>query len=100
MGKRLKILSHLFGLLVGGLLLAACNRPTDFPVLKNGEGLRADCSILLSKYPEGQIPTEAWPHSIKELKATRVVREKLDIRIYVPEKRGNFKGGYCVFLDP
>ena len=96
----MKSLQHFFISVVSCLLLAACNRSTEFPPLKKGEGLRADCAILMSKYPEGEIPKDAWPRSVKELKATRVNREKMFVRIYVPDKRGDLKGGYFVFLDP
>jgi hypothetical protein len=90
---------RLYPVLLMAVLFVACKR-TEFPPLKNGEGLRADCAILMSKYPEGEIPSGAWPRSIRDLKATRVEREKSFVRIYVPDKRGDFKGGFFVFLDP
>src|SRR4051812_21765462 len=94
------IFSGRFFAVIVCVLLLGCSRSV-LPQLKNGEGLRADCAILMSKYAEGQpVPKEAWPRSVKDLKATRVDREKTGVRIYVAEKRGDFKGGYCVFLDP
>jgi hypothetical protein len=92
-------LGRFFAAIALGGFLTGCNR-ADLPPLKNGEGLRADCAILMNSFPEGEIPQSVWPRSVKELKATRVEREKMNIRIYVVEKRGNFRGGYCVFLDP
>jgi hypothetical protein len=84
-------------LVLSSWLATGCNRG-GVSKLENGDALRADCSILMSKYPGGDIPKGAWPRSIKELKATRVVREKADVKIYVSEKPGNFMG-YYVFLE-
>jgi hypothetical protein len=81
------------------LFLVACNRG-DLPKLEKGEALRADCAILLNKYPEGEIPKAAWPRSVNDLKSIRVVREKDGIRIFTFEKNGRYTGGYCVFSDP
>ncbi len=84
-------------LAVSTLLLTACNRANDIPPVKNGGGLRADCSILMNSFPEGEIAKNVWPRSVKELEPTRVVREKNAVRIFV-ETEG-FRGGYWVSAD-
>jgi hypothetical protein len=89
---------HFFVLIVSCLLLAACNGKEEFQPLKSGEGLRADCSILINSFPEGEIPQNVWPKSVKELAPVRVVREKNAVRIFV--EREKFRGGYWVSPDP
>ena len=77
-------------------LLVACNR-SDIPKLEKGETLRTDCAILLNQFPEGEIPKNAWPRSVRDLKPIRVAQEKNGIRIFTHE--GNYTGGYCIFPD-
>jgi len=99
-GEDFKMISSgrfIAALVVISWLTIGCNR-SGMAKLENGDALRADCSILMGKYPEGEIPKAAWPRSIKALKATRVVREKMDVQIYLSEKPGNLTG-YYVFLD-
>ena len=93
-----KNFQQLYVLFVAGLLLSACNRKAEFSPLKNGEGLRVDCSILMNSFPEGEISKGVWPRSVKDLKPTRVVREKNAVRIFVEAKQ--FRGGYWVSPDP
>jgi hypothetical protein len=90
-------LGRFFAACVLSLLLVACNRTAEIPPLKNGEGLRADCSILMSSFPEGEIPQNVWPRSVKELEPISVVREKNAVRIFV--KTDGFRGGYWVSPD-
>ena len=77
------------------LMVIGCNRSTDFPPLKNGETLRADCARLIAAYPEGEISSNGWPRSVKALKPIRVLRETNAVRIFVEAPKG-FRGGYWV----
>jgi len=92
-------LGRIFAVVGLSLFLVGCNR-SELPKLEKGEALRVDCAILLDQYPEGEIPKEAWPRSIKDLKPIRVAREKNGLRIFTFEKNGRYTGGYCVFPDP
>jgi len=86
-------LGRISAAVVLSLLLVACNH-SELPKLEKGEALRADCAILMGKFSEGEIPQDAWPRSVKDLKPTRVVREQNAVRIFVQEK--NFHTGYYV----
>ena len=96
MGKLLYLICCLgcIGLLLG------CNRQQDLADLSDGEKLRQDCVRLMEQFPAGEISSEIWPRSIRDLEPIRVTRQPNNIRIVVQQERGKFTLGYDVFANP
>jgi hypothetical protein len=85
-------------LLVCAVALASCRRE-ELPSIADGSKLQQDCARLMGQFRPGEIPNNALPRSIRDLKPIRVTREQDNIRILVQQERGKFTVGYDIFAD-
>src|SRR6476620_2772761 len=83
--------------LLCAFLLSACHKQEVDTKLKDPSTLRADAMRMLDNLPLGDVPTAAWPNSIKALKPLSVTRETDNIKILLAHEDRRFSVGYHVF---
>ncbi|EEF62474.1 hypothetical protein [Pedosphaera parvula] len=77
--------------LICSLLLVGCKHEV-LPAIRDGAILRKDCLHLCTQLPNGYVPSQDWPESIRRLCPAQVVRSSNVIEIVVHQSETELSG--------